>query len=313
MTASRMEWYTVLQNKGGTGMTALTTAQKNRINACVFIILVYEAVRQVLGVVLALVSPAGQMAQLGLVALVNLAALVLPCLTALGLCPVRGRDLRIRRPGNESFLFWLPIFLGGGALINLAAVVLKPLDQEPMEVLPGGLGPVLMVLIIYGLIPAVGEELLFRGVLEGILTPCGKGIALFLPALFFALLHGRATQIFVAFFTGLFLGWLAWRSGSILLGMGLHFANNLLAVGEIYLTQFAHPGLTLAAEIFHFLFWPVAGAVFLVLGFRKGKLKPGRTRSGEPKGVTALGVPACGVLAGVLLVYRILEGMRILP
>lgn len=288
-------------------MQAVTKAQRNRIHACVFMVLVYEALRQVLGVLLGWISPEDQMPQLALAALVNLAALMGPCALALILFPLRVRDLRVRPPRGEPFLFWLPLFLGAGALVNLAAALLQPLEHQPEEILPGGFGPVVMVLLIYCIIPAMGEELLFRGVLEGILTPCGKGIAIFLPALFFSLLHGRITQVFVAFFTGLFLGWLAWRSGSIFLGMGLHLVNNLLAVGEIYLTQFGPETLTLAFQCFHFIFWPVAAAVLFFRAFRKGTFRRTPPAPGMPGPLSALKVPACALAAAAFLILRILE------
>lgn len=285
----------------------MTKSQRNRINACVFLVLVYQALREVMGLLLMVLSPSHEMGQLALSALVNLAALLGPCALARVLFPLRERELRVRPPRGEPFLFWLPLFLGGGALINLAAALLQPLEYQPEEIFPGGFGPVVMVLLIYCIIPAVGEELLFRGVLEGILTPCGKGIAIFLPALFFSLLHGRITQVFVAFFTGLFLGWLAWRSGSIFLGMGLHLVNNLLAVGESYLTQFGPEPLTLAFQCFHFIFWPVAAAALFFRAFRKGIFRRTPPAPGAPGPLSALKVPACALAAAAFLILRILE------
>ena len=287
-------------------MKSLTKRQKNRINACIFAALTYAAMREVMGFLLGWFMPGGEMLRLAVNALVNFLALFLPCLVILVLEPMGNRQLRLRPCKKGTVWFWLPIFLGGGALVNLASLLLRPLDNSAQEILPGGLGAMGMVFLIYCVIPAVGEELLFRGIMEGILTPCGKGIAIFLPALFFSLLHGRVTQGFVAFFTGLFLGWLAWRQGSILPGMALHFVNNLIAVVEIYLTQFASWELAAAFQWFHFIFWPVAGGILLVKGIRRGILKREDPQPESPGPFTVFTVPACGLTAAALLLLQLM-------
>ena len=77
--------------------------------------------------------------------------------------------------------------------------------------------------------PAVLEEIYFRGALQGIMRPSGSSVAIFAPALLFALLHLDLAQSITALVCGIFLGWLVERSGSILPGMLLHFINNTLA------------------------------------------------------------------------------------
>ena len=61
------------------------------------------------------------------------------------------------------------------------------------------------------------------------MRPSGSAAAIFGPALLFGLLHLDLAQGLTAFACGVFLGWLAERSGSILPGMLLHFCNNTLA------------------------------------------------------------------------------------
>ena len=78
-------------------------------------------------------------------------------------------------------------------------------------------------------VPAVLEEIYFRGALQGIMRPSGSSVAIFAPALLFALLHLDLAQSITALVCGIFLGWLVERSGSILPGMLLHFINNTLA------------------------------------------------------------------------------------
>ena len=60
------------------------------------------------------------------------------------------------------------------------------------------------------------------------MRPSGSSVAIFAPALLFALLHLDLAQSITALVCGIFLGWLVERSGSILPGMLLHFINNTL-------------------------------------------------------------------------------------
>ena len=57
-------------------------------------------------------------------------------------------------------------------------------------------------------VPAVLEEIYFRGALQGIMRPSGSSVAIFAPALLFALLHLDLAQSITALVCGIFLGWL---------------------------------------------------------------------------------------------------------
>lgn len=74
------------------------------------------------------------------------------------------------------------------------------------------------------------EELVFRGaVLRSLLGSMKPVWAVTLSALFFALVHGNPAQMPHAFIIGLLLGWMYWRTGSILPGIALHWVNNSVA------------------------------------------------------------------------------------
>ncbi len=90
-----------------------------------------------------------------------------------------------------------------------------------------GEGPplyVLFVLIIVG--PAVGEELLFRGVIANGLREYGKGAAVFLSAAAFTLMHTNPLQTVYQFLLGVLLGVIYVETKSILPCMLLHGINN---------------------------------------------------------------------------------------
>ncbi len=83
-----------------------------------------------------------------------------------------------------------------------------------------------------GLLAPLGEEIVFRGaILKSLLSssrlsPWG---AIAISALLFALVHMNPAQLPHAFVIGLLLGWMYWRTGSILPGMAYHWVNNSAA------------------------------------------------------------------------------------
>ena len=82
-----------------------------------------------------------------------------------------------------------------------------------------------------GLLAPLAEEIVFRGaalrsLLASRLSPLA---AIVISALLFAVAHLNPAQMPHAFLVGLLLGWMYWRTGSILPGMAYHWANNSVA------------------------------------------------------------------------------------
>ena len=82
-----------------------------------------------------------------------------------------------------------------------------------------------------GLLAPVCEELVFRGaILRALLhwTP-RHWVAIAISALLFALIHANPAQMPHAFVIGLLLGWLYYRTDSIVPGIVYHWINNSIA------------------------------------------------------------------------------------
>jgi membrane protease YdiL (CAAX protease family) len=84
-----------------------------------------------------------------------------------------------------------------------------------------------VALFVVAATPAVLEEVMFRGMLQGrLLALCGVRIGLLLTAVAFALCHAQPNFLPIHLGLGLYLGWLRERAGSLLPGMLAHFAYN---------------------------------------------------------------------------------------
>lgn len=83
--------------------------------------------------------------------------------------------------------------------------------------------------------PAVAEELLFRGLAQGSFERRVRPMtAVILAAFLFAVLHLRPVTFIPLFLLGAFFGYVALRSGSVLPAMLGHFIFNAIAIASLY-------------------------------------------------------------------------------
>ena len=111
-------------------------------------------------------------------------------------------------------------------------------------------GGLLFNLLVIALIPAVGEELTFRGVLQQSLTRGLKNphVAIFLSAAIFSFIHFQFLGFLPRMFLGILLGYMFYVSGSLWTSILMHFVNNGAAVVLYYLN---HKGI-INVDVDHF-------------------------------------------------------------
>jgi len=132
----------------------------------------------------------------------------------------------------------LPASLGFLAAALLAEVI--PPDNSVATLFEGMTpGWAVPFVLFISLAPGLMEELLFRGYLQTRLLQRWKpGFAILVSSSLFALFHITPHSMALAFIAGLFLGVLAWRTGSIWPGVLCHaFINgsvNVLRLGEMF-------------------------------------------------------------------------------
>lgn len=106
-----------------------------------------------------------------------------------------------------------------------AAAAMKPFSDQISA------APWMSVVFLMALVPAICEELAFRGfIFGGLVRQKGRVRAVVITALMFGISHGVLQQSIAATIMGLLLGWVALRTGSVLPCILIHFTNNALSV-----------------------------------------------------------------------------------
>lgn len=163
------------------------------------------------------------------------------------------------------------LFSFGGATITamINSMLASVTGTEPvMGDIPtpdSGAGWVLYFITV-AVLPAVLEEILFRGAVLGALRPMGEGFAIVMSSVMFALAHGNLVQGPNSFMMGLLLASITVYSGSVNAAMLLHFCNNFVfsLVGAADEITGGLPDGTYSAFIVGLMFWGTVGLVHLV-------------------------------------------------
>ena len=102
---------------------------------------------------------------------------------------------------------------------------------------------------VVGLLAPLAEEMVFRGaILRSLLRwKSNPWIGIVISAILFAVIHMNPAQMPHAFLIGLLLGWMYWRTDSIVPGVVYHWVNNTVAY--ILYNIYPNPDLTLV-ELF---------------------------------------------------------------
>lgn len=121
--------------------------------------------------------------------------------------------------------------------------------------------PKLLTTILYvALLPAICEELIFRGIITNGLKKFGTRAAVILSAVLFALIHQNLQQLVYQLFLGGVMAYIALKTGSIIYTMLLHFFNNAF----VLLLQFLGSGSSNGAVSYDnawSIIWPILLAI----------------------------------------------------
>ena len=158
--------------------------------------------------------------------------LVLLPLGAVWKLGLRGDALGLRWPQVRPVI--AAVLIGCTAwLVNVRIVQLFPFEEGQLKSLNAVVDqpPLVVALLAIAAVPAVCEELLFRGAVQRALTTRLFPIAaVVLTALLFSGYHMSLIQLLPTFTLGLLLGALAHRADSVVPAMIAHFLNNTMAI-----------------------------------------------------------------------------------
>lgn len=176
-------------------------------------------------------------------------------------------------PRFKTFPLALPIVLAGSVLGAFAAELLQwgmtalghyvaipsySIPDEPLELI--------LSVVLLTVIPAVLEEVLFRGLIMQGLRCFGDGIALVASSVLFALAHFNLMQGANALIMGLIIGYFVLRTGSVWIGVVLHFVVNILSFFETFLFRTVLMGQSeLVGNIVSLVLLLAGFAAFIVL------------------------------------------------
>lgn len=112
-------------------------------------------------------------------------------------------------------------------------------ELTKMMIEMNGVGELLVSLVVIALLPAVGEELVFRGLIQGKLYEATKNshVSIWIAAVLFSAIHMQFFGFVPRLLLGALFGYLYYWSGSLTLAMLAHFVNNGFAVVGYYLYQ----------------------------------------------------------------------------
>jgi membrane protease YdiL (CAAX protease family) len=104
----------------------------------------------------------------------------------------------------------------------------SPDDSLPMEEKMRTSGKYFLLgLVVFALLPAIAEEIVFRGVIQASIQSKYNGfVAVTISTVLFVFMHGALQQTVYQLVMGIMLGYIACVGGSILYSIILHFLNN---------------------------------------------------------------------------------------
>lgn len=151
----------------------------------------------------------------------------------------RAISLRWRRTAPLSLMWAAIAAWGWGGLLTFAQTgwervtgITPPAGIEDLLAIHS---PYDLAILVVGaaMMPAICEETAFRGLLLSAFAPRGPWVAIGATTVLFAVFHQELYGVPTYLGMGIFLGWLAWRTGSLWPGCVAHFANNILALTQV--------------------------------------------------------------------------------
>ena len=148
------------------------------------------------------------------------------------------RSIRMQKPKSAVSVLWVMLLAVLSVfscilLVNLMEYAFRLVGYQPESTsMPlATFGDFVLQIIFLALLPAVCEEIVYRGViLQGLKEKCKPILAIILTSVIFMLAHGSLQQTIYQFILGLLLTYIAYSTKSIVYSMIAHFTNNFIVI-----------------------------------------------------------------------------------
>ena len=177
-------------------------------------------------------------------------SLILPAYIYSKLNPESTSSLNKNEFNIEIFFLSLILFLSSIPLVAFSAYLnqLIPLTswmtntEEQMSALIdkmlnfNSVGDLLIAIIVIAIVPAIGEEWVFRGIIQNQIIRWTKNqwLGLVIAAIFFSAIHLQFQGFLPRFLLGMILGYIYLTTGNLWYSILLHFFNNGFQVLGVY-------------------------------------------------------------------------------
>ena len=141
----------------------------------------------------------------------------------------------LRTPKIKDVAGGFILYIGVYALMLVVSFALMRLFPESTENTQMAFDvlmeqPFILVVLVMTIMPAIGEELYFRGLIFGSLRHRYPAVwAIVISSFIFGVFHLSLVKILPTGMLGACFAYVAYKSGSIYIGMFLHFFNNLMS------------------------------------------------------------------------------------
>jgi membrane protease YdiL (CAAX protease family) len=121
----------------------------------------------------------------------------------------------------------------------------------------------LVNIVVFAVLPAIGEEWFFRGIVMRFSFHSSKNIwyAMVMSSAIFALAHGSVYNFLPIFLMGMLLGYLYYITGSIRTSIVAHFINNCLGILGMYLVSIG----AVSEEVEHISWYVALGSLIVFI------------------------------------------------
>lgn len=186
----------------------------------------------------------------------------------------------IKLPGIKAILAGICVCIGGFCINLLLSNFFTQIMKESANNIQTTFDylleqPFFLIVFVMAFMPAVGEELMFRGFTFGCLKEKQKPVAaMLISSIIFGCYHFSLVKLIPTAFLGFLLAMLAYRSKSIFPGMLMHFLNNFIS---LFISKYEeqimaeYPNLLElnfgAGQTVNLILMAVIGVIFLIIGF----------------------------------------------